>query len=1272
MTSGATFNPFPGLRPFRESESHLFFGRSRQVDELLAELGRSRFVAVLGASGSGKSSLVKAGLLPALHGGFSLRVGSHWRVATFRPGGNPIHNLARALVGPDVLGAEGDDPVLEAARVEAVLRRSRLGLADAVAADSRLDRGRLLVVVDQFEELFRYDSTAEHADAPTDAASFVRLLVEASRADAPVDVIVTMRSDFLGDCSQFRELPETINDGLYLVPRLTRSQLHEAITGPVAVGGAAMTPRLVQRLLNDAGSDPDTLPVLQHAMMRTWDIWADGEATTRAIDLEHYEASGGLSDALARHADEAFHGLDDGRTRHVAEVAFKRLTELGPDGREVRRPSPLAEIAAVAEATPDEVGEILSEFVGHGRSFVHVSADGVVDISHESLIRQWPRLREWVRQEASSRDLYRRLAGTASRWERGEAALLRDPDLQLAVAWWDANRPNQAWAERYDPAFERASAYLDSSRSAARRRRRLAMAGVALLAILTVVSAVSAIVAVRQRNRAETATATAERQERIAVAGKLAALSISQGRESRVPSILTALEALRATEADGLRVPGAEEALRIALQDPLGTRLPGQPEQIGHDGPVSAVAFSPDGSVLATGSDDWTVLLWSVDDPGAAPAALVGHESGVTALAFSSDGSRLATGSFDGTARLWDPSTLDGEELVGHDGAVTAVAFSPDGRWLATAGVDTTARLWDLADPALASTSLEGHDGFVLALAFDPDGTRLVTGSGDETAQVWSLDDVDAGPLTLRGHDDDVVAVAVSPDGRFAATASDDGTAKVWDLDDPSAPTATLDHRGAVVAVAFSPDGRRLATGSRDRSARLWDLQDPEGPAANPLLLRHLDVVTAVAFDESGDRLATASLDNTARLFRLDDPRADPVVLAGHEGQVNALAFDPDGRWLASGSGDGAARLWDLDDLSTRPAVLRHTVVGEGYSRADVATVAFSPTGDTLATGTSDKTAWLWPLDAPGSGPVLLEHEAVEGFGQAGVTALAYSPDGRQLATGSGDRTIRLWDLDSPGTRPTALEADDLVTAVAFSPDGRHLAGATQGEAVSLWDLDTLATAPTRLAGHTDQVTSLAFSPDGRWLATGSRDATVVLWAVDEPDAEPVAEHLLTHDDFVTTLAFRPDGGALATGSRDRTVRLWALDAGTPAVEHELGHDAPLTGLAYSPDGALLVATDTDSVLLWDLVTPDPTDPIANPVVLRGHAGPVTGAAFSADGRHFATVGGDETARVWPVLAGLVDLGCRSAGRNLTQDEWQAFLPGEPYRTTCEQWPAGP
>ncbi|HEV3467726.1 MAG TPA: penicillin-insensitive murein endopeptidase [Pyrinomonadaceae bacterium] len=483
MTSAAdssdAFNPFPGLRSFETEEYNLFFGREGQSDELLARLGRARLLAVVGTSGSGKSSLVRAGLLPALYGGLMAGAGSGWRVAVMRPGHDPVGNLAQALAAEDVLGGEGNSG-MQAAMIEATLRRSTLGLVDA-ARQARLGpRDNLLVVVDQFEELFRYkEARAAAAATDDDAAAFVRLLLEATaQRDVPVYVVITMRSDFLGDCAQFWGLPEAINDGQYLIPRMTRDERREAVTGPAAVGGGQVSPPLVNRLLNDMGDSPDQLPIMQHALMRTWDYWAAHRRDSEPLGVEHYEAVGTMAGALSRHADEAFAELPDERSRQVAEVVFKRLTERGVGSRETRRPTPLRELCAVAEASEEEVASVVETFRREGRSFlmppepVPLTPDTVIDISHESLIRNWGRLKGWAAEEALSARVYRRLAEAAALHAEGAEGLLNDPGLQIALDWREKERPNAAWAARYHTGFEAAIAYLDASRDA--RDARLA------------------------------------------------------------------------------------------------------------------------------------------------------------------------------------------------------------------------------------------------------------------------------------------------------------------------------------------------------------------------------------------------------------------------------------------------------------------------------------------------------------------------------------------------------------------------------------------------------------------------------------------------------------------------------------------------------------------------------------------------------------------------------------------------------------------------------
>ena len=464
-------NPFPGLRPFESDEYRLFFGREGQSDALISRLQRSRFLAVVGTSGSGKSSLVRAGLLPALRGGMMAGAGSGWRIAIMRPGSDPIGNLALALAKEEVLlNAGGGLPQAEVeAVIEAALRRGSLGMVE-VARQARLaEPEKLMVVVDQFEELFRFRAARESSSNSDDASAFVKLLLEATQQrEFLIYVVPTMRSDFLGDCAQFQGLPESINDGQYLIPRMTRDERRFAVSGPVGVTRGKITEPLVNRLLNDVGDNPDQLPILQHAMMRTWDHWSTHRRNGEPIGLEHYEAVGTMSDALSRHANEAWEELDE-RGQIVAELLFKALTERGADNREIRRPTSLQDICAITNTTATEVIAVIDVFRAPGRSFlmppagVALKPEDVVDISHESLIRNWDRLKAWVDDEAQSARIYRRLAEAAKDYYQKKGGLLDDATLQYMVSWRDRSKPNWDWGVRYHPDYNTAMAYLELS-----------------------------------------------------------------------------------------------------------------------------------------------------------------------------------------------------------------------------------------------------------------------------------------------------------------------------------------------------------------------------------------------------------------------------------------------------------------------------------------------------------------------------------------------------------------------------------------------------------------------------------------------------------------------------------------------------------------------------------------------------------------------------------------------------------------------------------------
>ncbi|HYW39653.1 MAG TPA: tetratricopeptide repeat protein [Terriglobales bacterium] len=521
MPPGLLFNPFPGLRPFEPDEDHLFFGREKEIDELLRRLRASRFLSVVGTSGSGKSSLVRSGLIPSLYSGFMVNAGSTWRVATLRPGEDPIGHLAATLNQSGVLGTEGEMASTNRVLLEATLRRSTRGLVDAVRQARIPPEDNLLVIVDQFEELFRFRRSRQIQNSRDEAVAFVKLLLEATQQqEVPIYVVVTMRSDFIGDCMEYPGLPEAVNAGQYLVPRMTRDELRSAITGPIAVAGGEIAPRLVLRLLNDMGDNHDQLPVLQHALMRTWDHWERHRSQGEPIDIADYEAVGSMQQALSLHAEEAFLETGGDANRKIAERLFKALTDTFSDPRGIRRPTSVQELAAICETPEAEVIQVIEVFRQPGRSFlmppatVPLVSRSIIDVSHESLMRCWARLITWAEEERVSSATYVRLSQAASWFEQGTAGLWRNPELELGLRWKRQERPTAAWAERHDSAFARAMEFLDRSekerarveaeREQERKRKlRHVQWAAAVLGILLLVAVSLAYFAWSEKRRAE-------------------------------------------------------------------------------------------------------------------------------------------------------------------------------------------------------------------------------------------------------------------------------------------------------------------------------------------------------------------------------------------------------------------------------------------------------------------------------------------------------------------------------------------------------------------------------------------------------------------------------------------------------------------------------------------------------------------------------------------------------------------------------------------------
>ncbi len=584
LSKESDFNPFPGLRPFGIDESYLYFGREGQSDEVLSILEKNRFVNILGSSGTGKSSLMFSGVIPTLYGGFIDKAGNNWEIITAKPGLDPIKNLATGF--KNHLEANNKESNFSEVQslinnnlFEAILKKSTKGIAELYQLNQHLKGKNLLIYLDQFEEIFRFRKLGElyHLN---ESLAYINLILEAvEQSEVPVYIALSMRSDFLGDCEQFPELTNKINDSHYLIPQMNRDQKKLVITGPVAVGEGLISNRLVQRLLNDMGDRPDQLPVLQHALMRTWNYWMNSRSDNdndEIIDFIHYEAIGGVNEALSRHADEAFYELDEFQ-KLICEKLFKTITEKRTEGDGIRRPTPLSAIAQIVDEEESTLIPIIDKFRIKGRALLTpredyvLQSNSVIDISHEALMRVWYRLRNWVQEESESAQTYLRLATAAGNYQQGNGSLWRPPDLQLAIGWRNKTKPTLKWALQYDNAFEAVITFLQRSENAynkeletkellqkkrLRRSKRVAY----ILGTAAVLSIILLFFAFNQSK-------IAERQKEIAIENTLKAdRSAQRAQENEIRAEQQKAAANRAARRANIEKQKAENNEFIALQ----------------------------------------------------------------------------------------------------------------------------------------------------------------------------------------------------------------------------------------------------------------------------------------------------------------------------------------------------------------------------------------------------------------------------------------------------------------------------------------------------------------------------------------------------------------------------------------------------------------------------------------------------------------------------------------------------------------------------------
>jgi WD40 repeat protein len=1154
-------NPFPGLRPFEEDEDDLFFGRDDQIDDLVGRLRRRRFIAVIGTSGSGKSSLVRAGLLPALHGGFMSGAGSRWRVVTMRPGSSPIANLALALDAAGLAGAPDTAAETRVGLTRAGLDRGSRGLVDVLRDADLGKHDNVLIVVDQFEELFRFQQ-----DNPNEAAAFVKLLSTASDSpDVLVYVLLTMRSDFLGDCAQFGELAQRINDGLFLVPRMTWDQLRDAIEMPVRAAGADIQAALVTRLLNDLGDNPDQLPVLQHALMRTWDMRPESGAPF-VLTLDDLARTGGLGNALSRHGDAVLATLDE-RDRVATEKFFKCITELGNDNRGIRRPTRLGKICAITGVPFEDMCRVVEAFRAPECSFLAVRAgplteNTVIDIAHEGLMRLWNPLTEWVEEEARSARQYRRLSTAATLHAENNAALWRNPDLQIAESWRAREEPNAAWGTHVDPRldFGEAIAFLDASvaeraheRTVRLRRTRLIIGA---LGVLVVILSGITFIAVQQAHLAAT-----ERVNTVVAQSHFLARDANAAidKGDAVTGMLLALEALKIGGDDTPRE--AEFALQSAL-----TNQHERFDLTGHSDVVEGVAFSPDGRRIVSGGGLLTIV-WDAAT-GTQRLVLRGHTGGgLSWVSFSPDGREILT-SGDHTARLWNAATGAPGAVYSEPGNVQAesAVYSPAGDRIVVASDDHVARVFD-AELRRAIAVLRGHTREVTYAAFSPDGKRVVTTSRDKTARVW--DAATGKPLLeLRGHTSDVQSAAFSPDGRRITTGSLDDTIRNWDAT-TGAPLATIFvDAGGVTSVAYSRDGRYLVNTGNDGTLRVWLAG---GMHLIEILAGHDGTANVAAFSPDGKRLVSGSIDRTVRVWDVAS-RAHERVLRQFGGPVVTPSFSPDGKRVVTGSFDGSLRVWD----ATSGALMMklrgdrgHLIVG-----------AFSPDGRRVVTA-GHGTVQVWNAT---NGTLLATFR-----GPSIADWITYSPDAHILAVADRAGPVRLLDARN-GASIRVIPGTSAVWTARFSRDGKRLVTSSEDDTARIFKVAT-GVQIRAFRQHEGPVYSAAFSPDGTRVVSSSLDHTLRIW-----DAASGRQLLILygHQGPVNAANFSRDGRRIASGSFDRSVRIWDAQTGAQIAVFQ-GHEGGIYGTAFSPDGRHVVSSSVDETArIWNIPAQQSRDELIN------------------------------------------------------------------------------
>ncbi len=1120
-------NPFKGLRAFSEADADNFFGRETLVQQLLARMGEggdlSRFLVVIGPSGSGKSSVVRAGLTPALRRG-GLPGSENWFIVDMLPGKHPFEELEASLLRVAVNPPE---------HLLSQMKDGNRGLLRAVHRILPADESvELVLVIDQFEEVFTLvEDESERALLLENLATAV--LDERSR----LRVVITLRADFTDKPLRYVDFGELMNQRFEFVLPLTPDELELAILSPARRIGLKLEKGLVSTIIREVGSQPGALPLLQYALSELFER-RDGRTFTNKA----YQEIGGVLGALGRSAETIYSNLDEA-ARSTARQLFLRLVTLGEGTEDTRRRVLREELESLL-TVKGQLSTVIEPF-GKARllSFDRdpITRGATVEVAHEALLREWIHLREWLIESRSDVRIQRQLSEAVHEWNsavRDISFLITGSRLDIFEHW---NSNATIVLTEDESAFLTASLgerdRRDDEEQARRKREQLATKQLRQRAIFLSVALVIALafagVAMFFGNKASQNEATANASEKIAISRELAAAAISNLDADPERSILLALQAESTTHTIE-----AENALHRSIRS--------------------------------------SQVIFNLNKLG----PIYGYSSvnyGYLSVNYSPDGSQIATSDSSSKARIWDAHTGNVLFYLGHSDSVKKIVYSPDGKRVATASNDHTAKVWDAVTGKVIFT-LRGHTNGVNNIAFSPDGTRLVTVSNDGTTKIWNAFSSKE-LLTFSGHGKEVFGVAFSPDGKRVASGGNDNIVRVWDATSGqellTLPLEIVEKNSSIYAIAFSPDGSRItAVGWGAININIWNASTGEklfsGKIGDPAYIMD------IAFSKDGRLAATGGYDQKVRVW---DTTTKQVIytLAGHTDSISGVSFSPDGKSLASSSYDGTVRVWDLSTPSESLFIpfAHNPDETTAWGRA----VRFSPDGTRILTNYTDNTVRIW--DAV-SGKELKQFKVgkINNFN-------VYSPDEKLVVGLNEDNTITIWNANTGKENVMLTGANDTINQIVFSPSGTHLASAINDGSVIVWDIvsgrslltlgDYSLTLDVAAPAY-----AVAYSPDGKRIATGNRTllSGVVIW-----DAT-YGKKLYTLDFYdPSSIDYSPDGKLLAIGGIDGTVSIWDALKGTKlwAVKNEA---LTIWGIKFNPEGNLLATVGADgSARLWDVTS---------------------------------------------------------------------------------------